>query len=507
MSDSTISDENLYEELSDTELADINTGELLNLLTYADAAASGLPVENPPMVGNDGDGNNTEEPRFVPAHHGRFLSNLEHEHFHPMNVTPDRPWSAYFYISNEFTSKDIFDSLQGDGISVVAVRCLQRKLSGDVLITFSNPEHCLRFIECSWLIIRCGNVCYSTHPVSGELTYLTVYDAPFEMPDSAIIKWLAPDCKVYSSCLGKLQQYPDVYNGIWHYRVALKQSIPCYLRFGCFQVRFYHKDQVKTCCKCGTHLHVARDCNNEVRFNCDEIGHTSKNCPEKTKCCICKSEAHMVIDCDYSRYRRPVLNPNARPRSDERLNSPAHLAKQETTEAHAESQVKSTAQALSYLAHVTPEQHSEPQDDLSAQAQPGLPHGSASVHMDVDPNSTGDPTQPSEASGAALDSQGFLISQPTPAGLPTRPTNVCPSTPEISLSVDLCITDDESSENEGNSEITGHTTTSSPSGEFVFAESIRLAAVAKSLKLHMGDSGAVLQLSCCPRLSHPCESD
>ncbi len=83
---------------------------------------------------------------------------FEREHFHPLNVTPDRPCSAYFHVNKECTSKDIFESLTADGISVAAVRCLQRKPSGDVLITFSNPEHCLRFIEHSSLIIRRGSL-------------------------------------------------------------------------------------------------------------------------------------------------------------------------------------------------------------------------------------------------------------------------------------------------------------------------------------------------------------
>ena len=112
---------------------------------------------------------------------------------------------------------------------------------------------------------------YSTHPASGELTYVTVYDAPYEMKDSAIIKRLAPYCKVYSSRLGKLQEFPDVYNGMRHFRVALKKSVHCYLHFGRFQLCFFHPGQVKTCRKCGVDSHVARDCKNTACFNCDGV--------------------------------------------------------------------------------------------------------------------------------------------------------------------------------------------------------------------------------------------
>lgn len=148
-------------------------------------------------------------------------------------------------------------------------------------------------IQHSTLIIRSGNGRFSSHPESGELVYMTVNDAPYELPDSAIIKRLAPSCRVFFSRSGKLQHSPDVYNGIQYYRVFLKKSVPCYLRFGRFQVRFYHDGQTKTCRKCSEDSHVACDCRNQACFNCDGIGHTSKNCPEKTKCCICKSEANL----------------------------------------------------------------------------------------------------------------------------------------------------------------------------------------------------------------------
>ena len=391
-----------------------------------------------------------------------------------MNVTPDRPCSAYFHVSKEFTSKDIFDSLSADGISVKAVKCLQRKTSGDVMLTFSNPEHCLRFIECSSLIIRRGNVRFSTHPASGELTYLTIYDAPFELPDSAIIKRLAPYCRVYSSRLGKLQEYPDVYNGIRHYRVALGKSVPCYLRFGRFQVRFYHNDQTKTCRKCGDSSHIARDCTNDFCFNCDSIGHISKHCPEKVRCCICKSEAHMAVDCEFSWYRRPVLNANAESRPDEQSRETADQNEQEPPSAREEP---------------------VPEPPVPSQDAPPDPQESAQVPMDESPDP--DLSQ-STAPGAALDSQGLLLSQDVAVELPPRPTNVCPSSPDCTLSEDLYMTDDEDEANDDSPDVASVDTSvdapadslaSSSSGSFVFPESLPLASVAKKFKAARGKLG------------------
>lgn len=39
----------------------------------------------------------------------RFLSSFEKEHFHPLNVTPDRPCTAFFRADSQETSKSLFD--------------------------------------------------------------------------------------------------------------------------------------------------------------------------------------------------------------------------------------------------------------------------------------------------------------------------------------------------------------------------------------------------------------
>lgn len=119
---------------------------------------------------------------------------------------------------------------------------------------------------------------------------------------------LKPHCMVFSRRRGTLQGYSLISNGNRHYRVALKRSVPCYMRFGRHLLRFYHDHHVKTCRKCGSANHLARDCTNTVCFNCDQLGHMSKDCPNGTLCCIFKHVDHMAIDCPLSWYRRPTLD-------------------------------------------------------------------------------------------------------------------------------------------------------------------------------------------------------
>lgn len=143
------------------------------------------------------------------------------------------------------------------------------------------------------------------HPASRRLTYVNVYDAPYELPDSAIEARLRPYGKIFAHRRGKFQGYPDVFNGVRHLRIALEDDIPCFLRFGRFQVRVKYENQPKTCRKCNSPDHIAKECTSTVCYNCDGLGHLNRDCPQGLRCCICKSEEHVAVDCVHSWYRRP----------------------------------------------------------------------------------------------------------------------------------------------------------------------------------------------------------
>ena len=131
-------------------------------------------------------------------------------------------------------------------------------------------------------------------------------DAPFELLDDAIEHRLRPFCKIFSHCCGRLHDFPDTCNGLCHYGVSLKHSVPCYMHFGKFQLQFYHDHQIKTHGKCNSSRHLARECNHSFCFNCDTVGHTTKTCPKDMLCCIWKSPEHKAIDCRLSWYQHPA---------------------------------------------------------------------------------------------------------------------------------------------------------------------------------------------------------
>ena len=256
--------------------------------SYSSAIKKNLPADVPEKV----------------SYRPNYLSEFEKEHFNRENVMPDRPYTAFFNApSSSFTAKDIFDALLTDGIPASAVRCLQRSPNGNVLITFASQKYRDLFLRRSSFIVRRSH--FVTHPGSRRLLFVTVYDAPHELPDSALEHRLGRYGRIFSTRRGMVQGYPDVFNGLRHLRMELKSHIPCFLRFGKYQVRVKYDGQPTTCRRCNSRDHLYKDCNNSICFNCDKVGHHSRLCPEDIKCCICKEEGHMAIDCLHSWYRRP----------------------------------------------------------------------------------------------------------------------------------------------------------------------------------------------------------
>ena len=257
----------MYEDISDGEIQYVEDEVPAdNNETYATKTARGT------SDGNDASSEDLSDSEVYPRRRmygqQRYLSDFEKEHFHPLNVTLDRPCTAFFRADSELSGKDLFDSFIKIGIPANAVRCLQRKPTGECFVTFSTAEYCTRFLEKSHFVIRRSNYTYTTtHPAQTTLTYLTIYDAPYEMPDAAIEERLKPYCIVHSRRRGKLQGYSNILNGLGHYRVEILNPVPCYLRFGKFQLRFYHDDQTKTCRRCGKSEHIAKNCENQVCFN------------------------------------------------------------------------------------------------------------------------------------------------------------------------------------------------------------------------------------------------
>ena len=238
----------------------------------------------------------------------RMYTELERDNFHPHNVTPNRPCTAFFRPSTYLDAKDVFDALERDGFPANSISCLHRKLSGEIFVTFRTLEMRNAFLRRSSFIVRRGR--YATNDGDNSILYLTVYDAPYELPHTVIISRLLEYCSVIGQRRGRHHSQPTIFNGLRHYRIQLKRdgvSVPSFLRFGMFLLRFTHAGQTPTCRKCNRSGHLAATCNNVLCFNCDQLGHVARECPNAMLCCLCKSSTHLAKTCPaaWNNSRRP----------------------------------------------------------------------------------------------------------------------------------------------------------------------------------------------------------
>ena len=129
------------------------------------------------------------------------------------------------------------------------------------------------------------------------LTYLIIYNAPYELSDDAIIHQLSPYCDVMWHRCGKfLGTAGAVFNGFRHYRICLDKLIPSYLCFGKFLLCLQYEGQIQTCWKCNWPYHKTTDYKNTICFNCDGVGHEACECVRPLYCCICKSRQHLACE-------------------------------------------------------------------------------------------------------------------------------------------------------------------------------------------------------------------
>ena len=160
------------------------------------------------------------------------------------NEMPKRPKSALFTPSRSTSARSVFEALRSVDIEPKDIQCLQRKMNGEVVITFKSEVIKEKFL--SLTAINIEDQGYAIQDIDRPPTYLTIYDAPFELSDLGIIKRLTPYCEVISYRRGKFDFTP-VYNGLRHYRVRIIKPIPSFLRFGKLQICLRYPGQPPTC--------------------------------------------------------------------------------------------------------------------------------------------------------------------------------------------------------------------------------------------------------------------
>ena len=96
-----------------------------------------------------------------------------------------RPCTAFFTANNSTNESSVFEALDKAKINERDILCLHRRQGGEVQITFRTRALKENFLALNSISI--DNGIYALQDVDRPLTFLTIYDPPYELPDLAII--------------------------------------------------------------------------------------------------------------------------------------------------------------------------------------------------------------------------------------------------------------------------------------------------------------------------------
>ena len=86
-----------------------------------------------------------------------------------------------------------------------------------------------------------------------SFSFITVFNAPYELENTIIEKLLEKYGKVLSSQHGHLPSHPGIQNGLRHFCMVLKVDIPSWIYVGKFSLSVEYDNQPKTCRRCDSH--------------------------------------------------------------------------------------------------------------------------------------------------------------------------------------------------------------------------------------------------------------
>lgn len=238
------------------------------------------------------------------------------------NQVPYPKFPAFWSYTDPPSSSEVFKALYEAGIEATNVSCVQRNSFGEIVLTFRKNEFKEQFLRQN--VLNLGGAPLVLQDVDKPLTYLPIFDAPHELPDTTIINRLAKYCDVIHHRRSKFREkeWEHGMDGVRHYQVRIKSPIPDSPRFARIQIHLCYDGQPCKCCHCNQTGHMANACDTQVCFNCDQIDLASL-CPVAVLWNICKSENHKAKDCPLS-WSREVISDNEDEDNTERENNTSH---------------------------------------------------------------------------------------------------------------------------------------------------------------------------------------
>ena len=119
------------------------------------------------------------------------------------NVLPNRPLTVSFQPRYFLPACDVFEALHNADLDNTDVNCVQRLSSGTIVLTFRRPEQKDAFLSRNFISVHDQPL--ALQDVDRPLTFVQVFDAPHELPDTAVISRLSKTVVViFGNLVGRM---------------------------------------------------------------------------------------------------------------------------------------------------------------------------------------------------------------------------------------------------------------------------------------------------------------